>query len=114
MQRIYDGKIAIGELERTCETIQHLRRVNLTDIQGRVARFENGTTANVNIATFVRMPNMSDVHDELTFIKKDDADVTFLARMTAEGRTRVGGVDHEMEIFIENTAVAILVYGKST
>ncbi len=107
--RIFDGKASLDELDRGCESIQRLRRANLQSVEGRNAQFDNGTQVNVNVAQFQAVADLNDVHDDLKLVKKDDADVAFLAQMAAEGRSQIGG---DMNIFISNVATTILIFAK--
>jgi hypothetical protein len=109
--RNFDGKSTLSELERACETTQKIKRANLTGIEGRNAQLADGTKMNVNVAEFDPKPNPSDVHDDLVLVKKDDADKVFLDKMASEKRTQIGA---DMNVFIENVAETILVYGKTS
>src|SRR5262245_3894125 len=94
--RNFDGKSTLDELERALETKQRVTMANLLSLQGRNAQLDDGTPLKVNVAEFDPQPSRSMVHDDLKLIKKADADVTFLAQMTAESRTQIGG---EMNVF---------------
>lgn len=109
--RNFDGKATLAELEKACENVQKIKRANLTDIEGRNAEFADGTKMNVNVAKFTPQSNPSTVRDDLKFVKKTDANVAFIAQMAAEGRAQIGS---EMNVFIENKANTILVFGKTT
>jgi len=109
--RNFDGKAKLDELERGCESVQKVRTANLLSIQGRNAELDDGTKLKVNVAQFDPQDRRRDVHDDLKMVKKDDADVAFLSQMAAESRTQIGG---DMNVFIENQAVTILVFGKTT
>jgi hypothetical protein len=109
--RIYDAKATLSELERGCETTQKMKRANLTSIEGRNAELPDKTKINVNVGHFDPKPNPSDVHDDITMVKKADATVTFRAQMAAEGRTQVGG---DMNVFVESQPETILIFGKTT
>jgi hypothetical protein len=105
---------ANGALEALATTIMAYQRAkiaNLINIQGRNAQVEDGSNVNVNIAEFEPQDRRNQVRKNLKFVRKADATVTFRSQMTAEGRTQVGG---EMNVFIENTAVTILIFGKMT
>jgi hypothetical protein len=109
--RNFDGKATLSELERACETTQKLKRANLTVIEGRNAQLADGTTMNLNVAEFNPQSNPSQVHDDLKLVKKAEADKAFLDQMAAESRAQVGG---DMNVFVENQAAVILVFGKTS
>ncbi|MBD0324828.1 MAG: hypothetical protein ICV68_00265 [Pyrinomonadaceae bacterium] len=109
--RIFDGKATLEELERALENMQKLKMANLLTVQGRNAQLDDGTKMNVNVAQFDPQDRRSQVHDDIKMVKKEDASVAFRAQMAAEGRAPVGG---DMNVFVENKTVTILVFGKTT
>ena len=109
--RIFDGKVTLDELDRSLETMQRVKIANLLSIQGRKAELDDGTKLNVNVTQFDPQDERSDVHDDLKLVKKTDATVQFLAQMAQEGRTQVGG---DMNVFIADQPVTIVVFGKTT
>jgi hypothetical protein len=108
---IFSATGNIEALERTILAFQKARIANLISIQGRNAQIEDGSNVNVNIAEFEPQDRRSQVRKNLKFVKKDDATVAFRSQMATEGRMQVGS---EMNVFIENTAVTILIFGKMT
>ena len=109
--RNFDGKATLDELERALETMQRVKVANLLTIQGRNAEFDDGTQMKVNVAQFDPKDNRSEVHDDLKLVKKADATPAFMSQMAAQGRAPVGG---DMNVFIENEAETILVFGKTS
>ena len=109
--RNFDGKATLEELERALETKQRVKTANLLSIQGRNAQLDDGTKLKVNVAEFDPQDAISKVHDDLKLVKKSDASVSFLAQMAAEARIQIGG---DMNIFLENAAETILVFGRTT
>ncbi|KAF0249168.1 MAG: hypothetical protein FD167_1430 [bacterium] len=109
LQRIYDAKETLADLELACKDIQTIRIANLTNIEGRKAEFPDGTKHNVNVAVFESQEDISKVRDDLKFVKKEDATVGFIAQMAKEGRAQIGG---DMFVFVEDKDTTILIFGK--
>ncbi len=111
MIRTFNGKNTLAALQQDCMDIQSIKKANLTKIEGQKAVTPTETKITANVCTFDLKDDVSQVHDNLVFVKKSDATVTFIAKMAQESRTQIGG---DMDVFIEDTAETILVFGKIT
>ena len=108
---IFSATGNLEALERTIIAFQSAKIANLISIQGRNAQIEDGPNVKVNVAEFEPQDHRNKVRKNLKFVKIDDATIAFRSQMATEGRMQVGS---EMNVFIDNTAVTILIFGKMT
>jgi hypothetical protein len=111
MIRTFNGKNTLATLQQDCMDIQMIKKANLTKVEGQNAVTPTDTKITVNVCTFDQKDDVSEVHDDLVFVKKSAATVTFIAKMVQESRTQIGD---DMDVFIEDKAETILVFGKIT
>ncbi len=111
MRRTFNGNKTLDTLQQDCIDIQEVKKANLTNVQGQNALMPTETKITVNICEFELKDDIGEVHDDLKFVKKADVNVAFLAQMAAESRIQIGG---DMDIFVEDTAVNICIFGKIT
>lgn len=110
-ERSFFGKATLVQLQNACIDVEKKKTANFIEVEGRDAQLPDGTNAKINIARFDPKDDESEVRDDLTFVKKADANVNFHAKMAQQGKAQIGG---EMDVFIEDKAETILVFGKTT
>lgn len=109
--RKFFGIATLIQLQNACMDVAIKKTADLVEIEGRNAQLPDGSQSKINVVRFDPKDDESEVRDDLRFVKKADATVAFIAQMASEGRAQIGG---DMDVFIEDKAETILVFGKTT